>query len=97
MRAHYFQHVPFEGLGVIEPWLQAAGYQISRTCFYQPHELPRLAALDLLIVLGGPMSVNDEDSSPQKRRSSGKPSQRTNQYWEFAWGPNSSPMPAIAA
>ncbi len=40
MRAHYFQHVPFEGLGVIEPWLQAAGYQISRTCFYQPHELP---------------------------------------------------------
>lgn len=64
MRAHYFQHVPFEGLGVIEPWLQAAGYQISRTCFYQPHELPRLAALDLLIVLGGPMSVNDEDSLP---------------------------------
>jgi len=26
MNAHYFQHVPFEGLGSIRPWLEAAGY-----------------------------------------------------------------------
>lgn len=29
MRAHYLQHVPFEGLGSIELWLQNAGYEIS--------------------------------------------------------------------
>ena len=23
MRAHFFQHVPFEGLGSIEPWLRS--------------------------------------------------------------------------
>ena len=29
MHAHYLQHVPFEGLGIIEPWLTQAGYEID--------------------------------------------------------------------
>jgi GMP synthase-like glutamine amidotransferase len=60
MRAHYLQHVPFEGLGSIEVWLQNAGYEISNTQFFGDKELPDIEDIDLLIVMGGPMSVNDE-------------------------------------
>jgi len=60
MRAHYLQHVPFEGLGSIEPWLDANGYEITVTRLFEAGEFPDLSAIDLLVVLGGPMSVNDE-------------------------------------
>jgi len=60
MRAHYLQHVPFEGLGSIGPWLQQAGYAITGTQFFQPYTLPAITQIDLLVVMGGPMSVNDE-------------------------------------
>lgn len=64
MRAHYFQHVPFEGLGSIEPWLDSAGYEITFTRFYDSATLPDVEKVDLLIVMGGPMSVNDEFEHP---------------------------------
>lgn len=59
MRAHFLQHVPFEGLGSIEPWLIAKGYEITATRFFESDSLPPLDLVDLLVVLGGPMSVND--------------------------------------
>jgi GMP synthase-like glutamine amidotransferase len=64
MRAHYLQHIQFEGLGSIEPWLDAAGYEITNTKLFEPEELPDLKMIDLLVVMGGPMSVNDEDVFP---------------------------------
>ena len=64
MQAHYFQHVPFEGLGAIEQWLDKAGYNISCTRFYESGVLPQVEDIDLLIVMGGPMSVNDESVYP---------------------------------
>lgn len=60
MRAHYLQHVPFESLGSIEAWLQNAGYEISRTQLYESEGFPKIEDIDLLVVMGGPMSVNDE-------------------------------------
>ena len=64
MRAHYLQHVPFEGLGSIEPWLKNAGYEISSTRFFNSGVLPEIENIDLLVVMGGPMSVNDEPEYP---------------------------------
>ncbi len=64
MRAHCLQHVPFEGLGSIESWLAGAGYDITWTRFFASPELPDPNAIDLLIILGGPMGVNDEDEYP---------------------------------
>lgn len=64
MRAHYLQHVPFEGLGSIEAWLQNAGYEISNTQFFNSVTLPAIDEIDLLVVMGGPMSVNDESEHP---------------------------------
>lgn len=64
MQAHYLQHVPFEGLGSIEPWLIQQGYRIEVTRLFNGEPLPACEDVDLLIVLGGPMSVNDETLYP---------------------------------
>ena len=64
MRAHYLQHVPFEGLGSIAPWLKATGYEVTCTRFFESADLPDVDAIDLLVIMGGPMSVNDEDTWP---------------------------------
>lgn len=61
-RAHWLQHVPFEGLGAIGPWLDAAGYETTRTSLWESTAFPDPASLDLLIAMGGPMSVNDEET-----------------------------------
>lgn len=64
MRAHYLQHVPFEGLGSINPWLETAGYEITSTKFFESGKLPDPETIDLLVVMGGPMSVHDESEFP---------------------------------
>jgi GMP synthase-like glutamine amidotransferase len=64
MRAHVFQHVPFEGPGSIGPWLETRGISIGFTRFFQHDTLPHSAEIDFLIVMGGPMSVNDEQVLP---------------------------------
>ena len=64
MRAHYLQHVPYEGLGSIEPWLRTAGDKITNTRFFESASLPNLNEFNLLVVMGGPMSVNDEVDFP---------------------------------
>jgi GMP synthase-like glutamine amidotransferase len=64
MLAHYLQHVPFEGLGSIAPWLRSVGYKITRTLFFNASNLPGPGEIDLLVVMGGPMSVNDELQFP---------------------------------
>ena len=64
MRVHCLQHVPFEGLGCIEPWLQSSGHAVTFTRFHESATLPELDHVDLLIVMGGPMSVNDEAEFP---------------------------------
>ncbi len=60
MHAHILQHVPYEGPGSIGAWLTAGGWQVTRTAFFESDSLPEPAHLDLLVILGGPMSVNDE-------------------------------------
>ncbi|MFA7554975.1 MAG: type 1 glutamine amidotransferase [Spongiibacteraceae bacterium] len=64
MLAHYLQHVPFEGLGSIEDWLRQAGYDISCTQLFDAAKLPEIEDIDLLVVMGGPMSVNNELEYP---------------------------------
>ena len=64
MKAHIFQHVPFEGPGSIEKWLRKTGAEISTTRFFAGDHPPSLDAIDFLIVMGGPMSVNDENTFP---------------------------------
>ena len=64
MNVHVMQHVAFEGLGSMAQWLDAAGMQTSYTRFFADDPLPALDRVDMLIALGGPMSVNDEAALP---------------------------------
>lgn len=65
MNVHYFQHVSFEGLGYIGTWLQAKGFQLTATHFYEENPvLPKLEEIDMLIVMGGPMGVYDDHRFP---------------------------------
>jgi GMP synthase-like glutamine amidotransferase len=64
MRAHFFQHVPFEGLGSIGAWLRSVPAEVTATKFFESPTLPNVKDIDLLVVMGGPMSVNDEAEHP---------------------------------
>lgn len=60
MNVHIFQHVPFEGPGCITDWITANGHTVSTTHWYERPLKPDLDSTDLLIVMGGPMSVHDK-------------------------------------
>jgi GMP synthase (glutamine-hydrolysing) len=64
MKIHWLQHVSFEGLGCIEPWLAEKNHEVSCTRFRAGDRLPDTEAVDGLIVMGGPMGVYDEDIYP---------------------------------
>lgn len=64
MNIHYFQHVPFEGLGCIATWAEKNSFPIMVTQFFNADPLPHLTEIDWLIVMGGPMSVHDETIYP---------------------------------
>jgi len=61
MRVLAFRHVPFEGLGRMEPVLLARGVSIDYVDAWQTATVfPDAAGYQALIFLGGPMSVNDD-------------------------------------
>lgn len=64
---HLLQHAPHEAPGHIAVWLQEQGWPYRVCRLYRGEELPTLAAQDWLIVLGGPMSPDDERSCPWLR------------------------------
>jgi GMP synthase-like glutamine amidotransferase len=61
LRLHVFQHVPFEGLGALESFFTARGASIATTRFFFGEKPPTPENFDMLVVLGGPMGVYDED------------------------------------
>jgi len=67
MKAHVLQHVAFEGIGSMSAWLKARAAEVSTTRFFQDTRLPDPNNLDLIIAMGGPMSVNDESEFPWLR------------------------------
>ena len=61
MKIHCFQHVHFEDLGCIDNWITMNRHSINYTRFYENHKIPNIVDFDLLIIMGGPMSVNEEE------------------------------------
>ena len=64
MRIHWLQHVAFEGLGSIAGWAAQNGCPVTGSRMFADDALPPLANLDMLVIMGGPMSVNDEVLHP---------------------------------
>ena len=72
LKVHYFQHIAGEGFGSCYTYLKQQGAVISATEFFalpldqalEIEALPSIEDVDLLIIMGGTMSVNDEVNFP---------------------------------
>lgn len=60
MRINVLQHTPNEGPGTIELWAKDNGHEMYVYHPYQFGNLPTADETDMLIILGGPMSPNDD-------------------------------------
>jgi GMP synthase-like glutamine amidotransferase len=64
VRIHYLQHVASEDPGSIRQWAEAGEYNLTSTHLYRGEASPDLKDFDWLVVMGGPMSVNDVSAHP---------------------------------
>ena len=69
LRAACIKHVPFEGPGHVEDWLSKNNIPLDIYEVYETKEFPSPDVYDILIIMGGPMSVNDEDIDFIKKES----------------------------
>ncbi|MGF1635091.1 MAG: type 1 glutamine amidotransferase [Phycisphaerae bacterium] len=66
MKIHVLQHVAFEGPAAIADWAADRGHRLDvrRLDLRGAAALPASAEVDALVVMGGPMSVNDHAALP---------------------------------
>lgn len=64
MESYILQHVDFEGPGKIVDILKARGHKIHIVRLYEGAPLPNVADVDFAVLMGGPMSVLEEDKYP---------------------------------
>ncbi len=64
MRIHSLEHAPFEGPGRIATWVSERGHTLSRIALYAGEMPPALDAFDLLVIMGGPMSIHEHRTHP---------------------------------
>ncbi|WP_316635464.1 type 1 glutamine amidotransferase [uncultured Flavobacterium sp.] len=64
LNIHCLQHVAFEGLGCMEEWISKYNHNLTYTHLYNDEKLPDLDKIDVLIVMGGEMSIYDEIDFP---------------------------------
>src|SRR5258708_6159857 len=79
MRFHCLQHVIFETPGLLTSWIRQGGHSLQMTYLFEESVLPEDSILpadnllpsveefDVLIIMGGPMSVHDEAEFPWLR------------------------------
>lgn len=64
LRIQCLQHVSFEGPAFVLDWAEENGHSFTITKLYEKQSLPTLDAFDFLVVMGGPMGVNDDVKYP---------------------------------
>jgi len=60
MRMAVLQHVEFEGPAAVADWAAERGFPLRIYQLYRDTALPPVSDFDMLTVMGGPMSANDE-------------------------------------
>ncbi|MBN2616261.1 MAG: type 1 glutamine amidotransferase [Bacteroidales bacterium] len=64
MRIHILQHVVFEDAGVVEEIAAETAYPVSFTRFFESFYLPDPDHFDVLVIMGGPMNIFEEEKYP---------------------------------
>lgn len=73
MRIHYLQHAEFEGINCLKSWITQNQHSLTATTLFniedsnndlQHNVFPSLDSFDWLIIMGGPMGVQDEQTYP---------------------------------
>lgn len=64
MHVHFLQHVPFEKPAVFSDWVEKKHYPASRTLLYNNEKCPHQHTFEILVIMGGPMSIYDEKEYP---------------------------------
>src|SRR5262245_2172333 len=64
LRAHVFQHAPFEDTANLGSWLQGRGASLSTSRMWLADVLPAPESFDWLIVMGGAMNADEEARYP---------------------------------
>ena len=64
LRAHVFQHAPFEDTANLGAWLHARGAELTTSRLWLGDVLPPPASFDWLIVMGGAMNADEEPRYP---------------------------------
>lgn len=67
MRYQVLQHVSFETCGLLADFVRAGGHSLATAALYDGQALPAPADFDVLIIMGGPMSIHDESEFPWLR------------------------------
>ncbi len=60
LRVHTLLHAPFEGIGCITDWIARNNFSKTETRLWESAHFSAMENFDLLVIMGGPMSVNDE-------------------------------------
>ena len=65
MKIHCLQHIETETLGNIATWIEEKNHELTKTLLYEEgHRFPDPGDFDLLLVMGGTMSVYQEEEYP---------------------------------
>ena len=64
MIVHSLEHQSYEGPGRIADWAAARGHALTRTALYAGGLPPPLESFDLLVVMGGSMSIHEHRDHP---------------------------------
>jgi GMP synthase-like glutamine amidotransferase len=67
MRFYCLQHVSFETPGVLAGYIREGGHSLRIVALFDGNPLPSASDFDALVIMGGPMSVHDEDLFPWLR------------------------------
>ncbi|MEO7317752.1 MAG: type 1 glutamine amidotransferase [Chthoniobacteraceae bacterium] len=64
MNLHSLEHDSLDRPGIVADWALERGHTFHRTALHAAAELPALDAVDLVVIMGGPMSVHQHRDFP---------------------------------
>jgi len=64
MKIHFLQHAHFEDPGYLVDWAENNGHSHSSTYLFNNESLPGNEDFDLLVIMGGPMNIYEEEKYP---------------------------------